>query len=103
MVGMVEGQQLVRMGWKSIHTVGASACVIFILLQKIQKMSNKDMTFGYQPWAPPHAYTNRRWKNPARMQDNLVLRHRVMLMMTQGLKDCRKAGDFGSVPGMSTH
>jgi len=30
------------MGWQSIWIVGASACVIFILLQKIQKMVNKD-------------------------------------------------------------
>jgi len=33
------GHQLVRMGWQSIQTVGASACIIFILLQKIQKMA----------------------------------------------------------------
>jgi len=37
------------MGWQSIRIVGAFACVILILLQKIQKMANKDMTFGYHP------------------------------------------------------
>jgi len=38
--GMAEmGHQLVWMGWQSIHTVGVSACVLFILQQKIQKMA----------------------------------------------------------------
>ena len=31
--------QLVWMGWQSVWIVGASACVIFILHQKIQKMA----------------------------------------------------------------
>jgi len=35
----VGAHQLVWMEWQSIQTVGASACVIFILLQKIQKMA----------------------------------------------------------------
>jgi len=39
------GHQLVWMGWQSIQIVGASACVIFILLQKIQKMMK--CTFWY--------------------------------------------------------
>jgi len=30
-----------------------SACDIFILLQKIQTMANKDMTFGYHPMSIP--------------------------------------------------
>jgi len=34
------------MGWQSIQIVGASACVIFILPQKIQKMAKR--TFWYQ-------------------------------------------------------
>jgi len=34
------------MGWQSIRIVGASACVIFILHQKIQKMAK--CTFWYQ-------------------------------------------------------
>jgi len=33
-------------GWQSIQTVGASACAIFILHQKIQKMAK--CTFWYQ-------------------------------------------------------
>jgi len=45
MVGMVVGHQLVWMGWQSIWIVGASACVIFILHQKIQKMAK--CTFWY--------------------------------------------------------
>ena len=40
------GHQLVWMGWKSIQIVGVSACVIFILHQKIQKMAK--CTFWYQ-------------------------------------------------------
>jgi len=40
MVEMAEVEhQLVSMGWQSIRMVGASACAIFILLQKIQKMA----------------------------------------------------------------
>jgi len=46
MVGMAEvGHQLVWMGWQCISIVGASACVIFILHQKIQKMAK--CTFWY--------------------------------------------------------
>jgi len=37
---------LVWMGWQSIQIVDASACVIFILHQKIQKMAK--CTFWYQ-------------------------------------------------------
>jgi len=33
------GGIIVWMGWQSIRIVGASACVIFILHQKIQKMA----------------------------------------------------------------
>ena len=47
MVGMAEmGAQLVWMGWQSIWIVGVSACVIFILHQKIQKTAK--CTFWYQ-------------------------------------------------------
>jgi len=45
--GMAEmGHQLVWMAWQSIRIVGASACVIFMLHQKIQKMAK--CTFWYQ-------------------------------------------------------
>jgi len=40
------GHQLVWMGWQSIQIVGASVSVIFILLQKIQKMVK--CTFWYR-------------------------------------------------------
>jgi len=40
------GHQLVWMGWQSIQIVGASACVFFILHQKIQKVTK--CTFWYQ-------------------------------------------------------
>jgi len=47
MVGMAEvGHQLVWMEWQSIQIVGVSACVIFILLQKIQTMAK--CTFWYK-------------------------------------------------------
>jgi len=49
MMGMAEvGVPFSQDGVASIWIVGASACVIFTLIQKIQKMANKDMTFGYQ-------------------------------------------------------
>ena len=104
MVGMAEvGAPISLDEWQSVRIVGASACVIFKLLQEIQKMANKDTIFGYHPVGAPHAYANRTWGNPAGMQHNPVLGRRVMLMMTQGLMDCGKAGDFGSVPRMLTY
>ena len=63
------------------------------------------MILGVTPWAPPHAYANRRWRNPARTQHNTVLRQRVVLMMIlagEGMH-CGKAGAFGSVHGTLTH
>jgi len=45
------------MGWQSIWIVGASVCVIFIMLQKIQEMANKDMTFRYHHMGDPHMPT----------------------------------------------
>jgi len=46
MVGMAEMGAPIWMGWHSIQIVGVSACVIFILHQKIQKMAK--CTFWYQ-------------------------------------------------------
>jgi len=47
MVGMAEmGAPISLYGWQSIQTVGVSACVIFILHQKIQKTAK--CTFWYQ-------------------------------------------------------
>ena len=47
MVGMAEmGAPIILEGWQSIWIVGVSACVIFILHQKIQKMVK--CTFCYQ-------------------------------------------------------
>ena len=40
------GQQLVWMAWQSIRIVGVSACVIFILHQKIQETVKR--TFWYR-------------------------------------------------------
>ena len=56
MVGMAEVGVPVSQKGVSVHPdcwVGASACVIFILLQKNQKMANKDMTCGYHPVGAP--------------------------------------------------
>ena len=63
------------------------------------------MILGVTPWAPPHAYANRRWGNPARTQHNTVLRQRVVLMMflAGGGMHCGKAGVFGLVHGTLTH
>jgi len=54
------------MGWQSIQIVGASACIIFILLQKIQKMANKDMTFGYHPVGAPMCLCKQEVGKPSR-------------------------------------
>jgi len=67
------GHQLIRMGWQSIWTVGASACVIFILLQKIQKMAKKDMTFGYHAVGAPTCLRKQEGGNPTGTQHNPVL------------------------------
>jgi len=56
--------------------------LLLSLLQKIQKMANKDKTFRYNPAGVPHTYATRRWGNPAGMQHNPVLGCRVLLMMT---------------------
>ena len=59
------GRRLVRMGWQSIRIVGASASVIFTLLQKIQKMANKHMTFGYHPMVAPTCLSKREVGKPS--------------------------------------
>jgi len=46
------GHQLVWMSWQSIQIVGASACVIFILLQKIQKMAKCSFWY-WHTWVLP--------------------------------------------------
>jgi len=75
------GHQLVRMVWQMILIVGVSACIIFILLQKIENMTNKYITVGYHPVCDRHAYANR-WGKTDGTQQNPVLGQRVMLMMT---------------------
>ena len=68
-------------GWAPISQDGVALhpdcwciCLFYLhFVQKIQKMANKDMTFGHHPMGPPHAYANRRWGNPARTQHNTVL------------------------------
>ena len=53
------------MGWQSIRIVGASACVIFIFLQKIKKMMNKDMTFRYHPVGAPTCLRKQEVRKPS--------------------------------------
>jgi len=60
------GHQLVRMGWKSIQIVGASAYVVFILLHKIQKMANKGMTFGHHHVGAPTCLHKQEVGKPSR-------------------------------------
>ena len=62
MVGMAEvGHQLVWMGWQSIQIVGASACVIFILLQKIQKMAKCTFWFRLTQVVPDKVQRAAKW------------------------------------------
>ena len=59
------------------------------------------MILGFNPWATPHAYINRRWGNPAGTQHSPMLRQKAVYMRTlPGLVDCGKAAPFGLVPGM---
>jgi len=54
--GRASGIKMVGMAEVGAHNwciVGAFACVIFSLLQKIQKMANIDMTFGYHRVGAP--------------------------------------------------
>jgi len=71
------------------QTVGASASVVFpCTIKRRRKWLAKVRLLGITPWAPTHAYTKRRWGNPARTQHNPVLRQRVVFMMTSGLINC---------------
>jgi len=65
-------------------------------------MASKDTTVGYHPVGAPHVFT-KRCGNPTRMQHNSVQWHRVVLIMTLGLMDSGKAGDFGLILGMFTY
>jgi len=95
MVGMAEvGHQLVRMVWQSTRIVGASACVIFISIQKIQKMANKDMTFGYHRLCAPTCLFKQEVGKPSQnaAQPCDISADRLW-----------KGWDFRSVPAMLTH
>jgi len=57
-------------GLAPTRTVGSSVSIIFPGSTKIQKIFTMacNNIFGFNPvnpWAPPHAYINRRWGNPA--------------------------------------
>jgi len=71
--------------------------------KKIQKLANKDTRFGYHGVGAPTCSRKQKVGKPSWNAAQPVLGHRVMLMMIQGLMDCRKVRDFGSVPGMWTH
>jgi len=49
------------MGWQSIEIVGASACVIFILHQKIQKMAKCTFWFQLTQVVPDKVQTAVKW------------------------------------------
>jgi len=86
------------------RTVGVSASVIFrCTIKPRRRWLAKVRLLGITLSVPPHAYTSTRWGNPARTQHNPVLRQMVVFVMTQGLINCRKARDFGSVPGTLTY
>jgi len=86
-----------------IQIVGASACVIFTLHQKTQKMTSKDAIVGYHPIDPPTYLCKQEVGKPSWNAAQLCADlHRVVLMMTLGLMDCGKPWDFGSVSGMLT-
>jgi len=74
------GHKLVRMGWQSIRIVGVSACIIFILLQKIEKMANKDMTFGYYPVGAPICLRKQEVGKTSRNAAQPCAKHRIVLM-----------------------
>ena len=96
------GAPIVRMGVASRWIAGASASVIFPWTIKSRRWRATER-MGITLWAPTHAYTNRRWGNPVRMQHNALLGHSIVFMMIIRLITCRKAGDIRSVPGMWTH
>jgi len=103
-MGDDEGGSLISLDGVALsHTVGASASVIFPCTLKPRRWQAKIQLLGITLLASPHVYAKRRWGHPARMKHNPVLRQRVVFMMTWGLVNCRKAGDFGTVPGMLTH
>jgi len=89
------------------RTVGFSASIIFPCSSKIQKffMMACNNIFGFNHvGAPTCLRKNRRWGNPARMQQNPMLRQKAVYMMTlPGLINCGRAGPLGLVPGILTH
>ena len=52
---------MVGMGWQSIQIVGASACVIFILLQKIQKMAKSTIWYWLTRVVPDKVQKAIKW------------------------------------------
>jgi len=89
------------MGWQSIRIAGVSACVI--LLQKIQKMAKKDMTFGYHLLGTPTSLRKQKMGKCSRNIAQPCSMVHGCVNDDLGLMDCRKPGDFGSVTRMLTH
>ena len=115
------------MGWRPSRLLLHLPVLSSLCTRKPRKWQVKIRLVGVTPWAPPCAYSNRRWgnnkqqqqqlfygsldfvwdnpeadkrwENPNRMQYYSVLGCRIELMITQGLMDCKKAGDFRSIPG----
>jgi len=89
---------LVLLGWRP---VGLS--VHLPLLSSPCTMKPRRWHVLNECWVLPHGHPNRRWGNPARVQHNTVLKHRVVFMKFGGLVNCGKTEDLGFVPGTLTH
>jgi len=94
------GCQLVRMGWQSIRIVSASVCVMFILLQKVQKMANKDMTFGYYPVGAPICLCKQKVEKPSWNAAQPFARADGCVNDDLRADGLWKGWDFWSVPGI---
>jgi len=80
------------------HQISHHIIAVILSCQiKRRRLCAKIRLLGIIPWAPTHAYANRRWGSPARIQHNSVLRQKVVFMRTWELINCGKAGNFWSL------
>jgi len=71
--------------------------------QSIQKMANKDMTFGYHPVGAPTCLRKQEVGKPSQNAAQPCARAQVYVNDDLRADGLRKSWDFGSVPGMLTH
>ena len=75
MVGIAEvAAPISQDGVASIQTVGASACIIFTLHQKTQKMMSKDTIVGYHPMGAPTCVRKQEVEKPSKSAAQLYAR-----------------------------